>query len=653
MKKQREKKEKKNGKNGKKGEQTQEVILDLDNSEHTDSFKKGVLSLKDLIAPPSIDRSNEGYLKVGKKYVRNYIVNGFPKHISVGWLDNIINNNEDVDAVIHIEPADERTALDELTSKITQFESQYSIEMEKGNNKNSTRLQNKIEELYSQREKVEQNYINLFYIQIALNLFMNTKEGLEKQSQLMENELKGRKIKLMQTFLQQDDGYKTALPLGKSYLPGMYRNFSSDALTACFPFYNAEISHKTGVYAGVNLATATPIYIDFYDRKILQNSNLSIFGQAGSGKTFLVSLLTMRSALKGIRTVIVDAESEYGKLCRNLGGSVILIAPGSTQSINPFDIEEEDVTDEEGLPTGVKEVKVKDKVADLLNLVGVMSGGLGNEQLSMVSYILNDLYVDKGINENPESLYDENAFFNEEKQMIMQGGVKKRMPQFTDFHNKLVERAKEEKSDILTSLANSLSMFKEGGVYDLFDCQTSEELKNFKDAPIVSFDVSKLEESCLRPIGMYIALSWTWEKFIKKNPLIKKRIVIDECWMLLSKNLKGYQFTSQFLENTARRIRKRNGGLLVASQSFHEFADNPQGKAVLSNSSVNIILKQDASDLDSVQETFKLSDGEKNFLYAAQRGEFLLKMKGESTVGFASAFDFERELIEKSYVFKD
>ena len=154
------------------------------------------------------------------------------------------------------------------------------------------------------------SYISIFGIQMIMNLYCQSLDQLNKETQLLDNSLKGRKIKLMPTYLQMDQGYKSALPFGKTWLPKNYRNFSSEGLTACFPFYNAEISHATGVFVGVNLQTATPIYIDFEDRKVLNNGNVTVFGCAGSGKTFLVSLLTMRSALKQVRTVLIDPEGE-------------------------------------------------------------------------------------------------------------------------------------------------------------------------------------------------------------------------------------------------------------------------------------------------------------------------------------------------------
>lgn len=624
----------------------EELILGTDEATGSKDLSYGVPTIKDLMAPPSMDRSASDHLVIGNKYVRNFIIAGYPKMIAVGWADAIYNYDGDLDLALHVTPMDERNALDELTNKITQFEAQLATEQEKGSNRNITRLQSQIQELYAERQKVEQNYISIYGIQMIMNLYCDSLDQLNKETQLLDNSLKGRKIKLMPTYLQMDKGYKSALPFGRSWLPKNYRNFSSEGLTACFPFYNAEISHATGVFLGVNLQTATPIYIDFYDRKVLNNGNMTVFGCAGSGKTFLVSLLTMRSALKQIRTVIIDPEGEYRTITESLGGSVIVIAPDSNAFVNPFDIEEEDEVDDEGIPTGSKIVKINEKVADLLNLIGVMAGSIDNEQRSLISYVISELYSDFGFTEDPRSLYEDEVLLQSGNEFVHHGR-KKTMPTFSDFHKKLEEISKLDSNKCLTNVTNALKMYKKGGVYGMFDTQTSPSLQNFKEAPVVTFDVSQLEEGVLRPIGMFIALNWAWEKFAKKNIKQKKRILCDEAWMLTNKNMAGHEFTAQFLETTSRRIRKRNGGLLVASQNFKEFSDNPQGQAVLTNATVNIFLKQNSTDIDDVQSVFKLSDGEKNFLATAKKGHFLLKMGQESTVGFAKSFEYEKFLIEK------
>ena len=632
-------------KNQKNNEEEFNLAEKVKVNKEKNSIANGVITLKDLLAPSSFDRSNEYYIKVGNKCVRNFIMQGYPTNVSIGWLDSLFNYEGDIDTAIYIEPADERTAINELTEKITQFQSQYDIEYKRGNIKNLTKLQNSIDKLIYERTKLEQNYENLFYVEITSNLTCDTVEQLDKETQELDNKLKGKRINFMPSYLRQDDGYKTALPYAKPYIVDMYRNFNSGALTACFPFYNSEIYHENGILCGLNMTNKSPVLIDFYNRKLIKNSNMTVFGESGAGKSFMVSLLTMRSILRGIRSVIIDPDNEYARLTQTLGGVNVDIAPGSSHTINVFDLEAEDILDDNDKPTGRKIVKIQDKLFDLLNLLEVMSGGLTVEQRSIVSSVLKDLYTRMGFSEDADSLVSSEPYFDEETGEFHQSGVRKPMPTFSDFHKDLEEYGLRNNNRDITKLANTLKIYTKGQAFDMFDCQTSEDLINMKEAPIITFNISNLEENVLRPIGMYIVLSLTWERWIKKDLTYKKRVVCDEAWMLLNKNMSGYKYTAKFLEVMARRVRKRNGGLLVASQNFSEFTNCEEGKAVLTNSSVNIFLSQNSTDLDAVQDTFKLSDGEIQFLSTAGRGEALIKLGNESIISQTIAFDYEKQLI--------
>ena len=640
----------KNAKKSNKSKAKASMTVPVKETKQKMSLAGGVPCLKDLVAPPAFDRSDPSFIRVGNKFARSFMIAGYPKNVFVTWLDALFNSEDDLDMAIHINPTDERAALDELTNKITQFQAQLTTELERGSNRNVTRLQSQIDELVSERAKIEQNYINMFGVQIDMNLYCDSAEALNKQSQLMESSMRGRKVKIMPLYFQQDEGYKSCLPFGKSWLPRNYRNFSSEALTACFPFYNAEVSHKDGIFLGINSQTGTPIYIDLYDRRLLNSSNIAVFGQSGSGKTFFTSLLTMRSVLNGVRTVIIDPEGDYTSVTRAMGGTLITIAPNNSACCpNPLDLEDEDEVNEDGTPTGRRVVQVKEKVADVLNLIGVMVGGeLTQEQRSLLSYTIAAVYEDAGFNEDPNSLYDDQAILEDD--VFTHNGHKKRMPQISDLIHKLEEVTQSERNRCLVPVMNSLRMFSADGVYGLFDHQTPPELQNLKDAPVITFNVKQLEENVLRPIGMYVALSWTWEKFAKRNVKIRKRVLVDEAWMMMSKNMSGHEYTAAFLENMSRRIRKRNGGLCVSSQNFREFSDNPQGKAVLTNSAVNVFLKQTNTDIDEVQKLFKLSDGERDYLLTARKGCFLLRAGVDSTIGYAYPTSYEKVLIERGTV---
>lgn len=627
-------------------------LIDLsdDEREAEDVIAKGIYRTKDIIGPAAIYKGevkDGDWLKVGEKYVRPFVMQGYPSSVSVGWLDHLYNHDGDMDVAVHIHPSDDRTALDNLTAKIVQIQTQIDIEERKGSIRNITKLRNDVDRLYEQRARLEQSQESLFHVQVASNLYANSLKRLNEESQQIDNKLKGRKMVLQPTFLRQDKGYKSALPTGETLLPDKMRNFNTGALTTTFPFYNGDIMHVGGTFVGSNLQTGTPLYIDFYDRALMNNANATVFGKAGSGKTFFVSLLTMRSAARGIHTVIIDPEGEYMPVTKAMGGAHIYIAPNSQEFINPFDIESEIDID---IVTGERKefIDLKSKYADILNLIGIMNQGLTNEQRSVVSSVVAKVYQNFGITEDPESLRLSESTYDERTEIFYTEGELKRMPQFSDFHEELEREAIRSKDVDLQKLVRSLLIFKKGNVYDLFDTQTSPNLRNLAQKPVITFNVSALEENVLRPIGMYVAMSWTWEKFVKKNPEVKKRVVCDEAWMLVNPTMAGSEYTAAFLENASRRIRKRNGGLLVASQNFKEFDASDQGKAVLTNATVNFFLQQDSVDIQAVKNKFRLSEGESNFLIRAKRGETLIKIQTESAICRVHGFKKEIELIDKA-----
>lgn len=611
---------------------------------------RGTRNFKDLLAASGINRANEEYLVVNGKYTRSFVLNGFPAHVSTGWLDSLYSYDGDMDTMVYIEPVDEKTAIKDLTKKITQYTAQLETEHEKGSIAHITDLENKIRQLVEQRQQLELNYENMYQICVLITLFCDTEKDLIRESKIIENRLSGHRMKLMPLSLRQDEGYKSVLPTAVNYVPDFYRNFSTGGLTTCFPFYNGSLSHRNGTLIGVNMSTMTPAFIDFYNKKILDNANISVFGKAGSGKTYFVSCLIMRSALEGIRSVIIDPEGEYANPSKAVGGVSIRIAPGEN-SLNPFDIEAEEVLDRDGNGTGKFVVELKQKVSDVLNLVAMMVGKLlMPENKGIVADCIRLLYANLGINERPESLIESKSRFDEESGEMVYG-IRKKMPQLSDLYNSLISYADKNNDLSVKKLANALKIYVKGGIYDLFDCQTSDGV-NMSLAPIVNFDISELEEKELRPIGMYVAMEWAWEKFAKHNPTVRKRIVCDEAWLLTNPSLAGSEYTASFLENCARRIRKRNGGLLVASQGFREFASSSKGLAVLTNTTVRIFLKQDPSDIEAVQDTFKLSNGEKNYLIGAKKGEMLVKINNESSRIFAYSFNFEHEIVNRKFLEK-
>lgn len=630
----------------KNGKQSPEVKKQVDKS--TDILIGGSRNQIQQLATDSITYPSEYELKVENNYLKGFVVSGYPAQVSVGWMDAMYSYKGDMDVAIYIEPENQRNALDELTAKITQYESQYLAELDSGSIKNLTDLTNKIKILTQQRAELEQNFEKLFHVSTLGVMYRENREELEKDAQRFQAKLSSSIMNLMQLDMRHDEAFKSCAPFGLLSIPDYQRNLNTGALSTMFPFYNCDLCDQQGTLIGLNTILNTPIFLDLFNRELLMNLNICIMGGSGAGKTYFTSTLIIRSVIEGVMHCIIDPENEYGACCNACGGVTVRIAPDSDSRINPFDLDEEAEIDKNGRPTGKKIVNLKNKVLELLNLFKVMfPGGIDSVLKSELSDILLNMYQDFGFTKDVESLYTNETKFNSETGQYLRDKIYKPMPSMSIFRECVKRRYDEIGLYQLGVFYQSLKIYCKGGVLDLFDGQSSFSFSEFENCPILRFDVSGIEEDELRPLSMYMIFSWIMNKFIKKDIKTKKRLVCDETWMLLSPQFAGSEYTAQALQNCARRIRKYNGSLCCPSQHFQEFVGRPEGQAILSNSAVKIFMKQQPEDIASLGDRFILSDGEKSFLLAAHRGEMLIKVANQSVKAEAFAFPFEHELISR------
>lgn len=586
---------------------------------------KRVPTVTEMISPDGY-LIEKDYLRVGKKFFRLYVLLDFPQAVYVGWLEDVKLLGS-VDISVHIAPVDARDAVNQLTKKITQYQSQYMLDEQKGSIYELGILRKAVQDLEGLRENIQMNRDKLYYVTVIVSVSADSLEELEKGSKILEEVLAGKSIRARRMFLRQSEAFKSFVPVLENYCEDLSRNFNTGAAVSLFPFASPEFSHKRGIPIGINLFTGSPVIFDnFIGPPFMTNYNLGIFATSGAGKSFLVKLLSMRGALLGIKTVFVDPDGEYNRLVQKMGGSIIKISTEAENVINPFDLEEEE--DE----SGIKYVDIIQKIAEIKALVGmivegVMKDRISAEELAAVEEAAREEYEARGINKDPYSLYVENA--------VEDGAFyfkkKKEMPTLSSFVERLKKNPRGER------IAAVLKPFLRGGTLGIFDGQTNVSLK---DSYLVNFDIFDIRDQFLRTYAMYVITNWVWEKFVKKDVRQKKRVVVDEAWMFMK-----YKDTAYFLENLSRRARKRNTSLTVASQSFIEFSNSPEGKAVLTNSAAVFLMKQAPTDIDSVQEVFHLSQGEREFLTSCGVGEALFLVGRNKTAIKVVASDYEKSLI--------
>ena len=408
-------------------------------------------------------------------------------------------------------------------------------------------------------------------------------------------------------------------------------------MATVFPFINSDVGHENGIPIGFNRQTGLPILYDNFSPS-LSNYNMVVFGKSGAGKGVTIKTLIARSAvLMGIESLALDAEGEYGVVADALGGLNVVISPSSNTIINPFDIEPEITRDE---ITGREKVvlNVENKVEDVTQILLTMArGSTRSEDVNevtkqIIAEAAAEEYASLGITNDVNSLYERNI--NGIVQNNYLGRTKKKMPTIGSWYRRLVTNANQNTNpDYRVHYSYLVKVMKQyirelNGQMAYFDGQSTFDL--LEGTSFINLDISNLEERFARPLAQQILLSWIWEKYVKKNSedkakAGKKRVLVDEAWMLLP-----YPEAVDFLNKMARRARKRNVSLAVVSQRFQDFYEKSEVQAVLTSSDTKLFLAQDKSEIQYIKEVFKLSEGEAAFLTTCSRGQGLFKV-GEQT----------------------
>ena len=443
-------------------------------------------------------------------------------------------------------------------------------------------------------------------------------------------------IGLKTAWAMQEDAFKSNLPLGENKIAKMH-TFDRRSMATVFPFINSDVGHENGIPLGFNRQTGLPILYDNFSPE-LSNYNMVVFGKSGAGKGVTIKTLIARSAvLMGIESLALDAEGEYGIVAEALGGINVVISPNSKTIINPFDIETEVTKDE---ITGREKVvlNVENKVEDVTQILLTMArGSTRSEDINevtkqIIAESVAEEYASAGITNDVNSLYAINS--NTVMQSDYLGRRKKPMPTIGSWYRRLVQNAnKNTNPDYRIHYSYLIKVMKQyvrelNGQMSYFDGQSTFDL--LEGTSFINLDISSLEERFARPLAQQILLSWIWEKYVKRNSedkskAGKKRVLVDEAWMLLP-----YPEAVDFLNKMARRARKRNVSLAVVSQRFQDFYEKSEVQSVLTSSDTKLFLAQDKSEIQYIKEVFKLSEGETSFLTTCSRGQGLLKV-GEQT----------------------
>ena len=542
----------------------------------------------------------------------------------------------DINTSVYINPVPEAKSQNELNRVINQLETERIVAADRGNINRESILSQKRLEAEGLRDEIASGFNKLFEASVVATLFAYNLQSLDAYSKLLATELSKTLVGIKSAWAMQDEAFQSNVPLMKNSIKKTH-TFDRNSMATVFPFTTSEVGHLTGIPLGMNKQTGVPVLFDNFHPS-LANYNMVVFAKSGAGKSVTMKTLISRSAvLMGIESLALDAEGEYKIVAESLGGINVVLSPTSNTIINLFDIEEEKIKDE---ITGRERIvlNVENKIEDVTQaLITMARGSTRSEEVNeltkqIIAEAVAEEYTRCGITADPSSLYVNG-------QMGRLGNIgreKKEMPTIGSWYKTLLKKAEENTDENYTFHYSYLKKVMKQYVRELngqmayFDGQSTFDL--LEGIPFINLDISQLEERFARPLAQQILLSWIWEKFVKKNSedrnkASKKRVLVDEAWMLLP-----FPEAVDFLNKMARRARKRNVSLAIVSQRFQDFYEKPEAQAVLTSSDTKLFLAQDKSEIQYLKEVFKLSEGEANFLVTCTIGEGLFKVGGDTAI---------------------
>jgi len=542
-------------------------------------YEAGILELKDVIAPSALKISPKE-LNLGEKVARTFFVISYPRFLTESWFAPIINLDKVFNISIFIHPVDTAKILRHFQKKVAEVQSQITQREQKGLVRDPM-LDTAYQDLEGLRDNLMQAQEKIFDVGVYITMYGESSSELDKIESEIKSILESKLVYLKPALFQQESGYRSVLPIANDELL-VHSKLNSSPLSSLFPFVSFDLTSDKGILYGINRHNSSLV---LFDRFLLENYNSVTFAKAGSGKSYSTKLEILRTLMFDTEVIVIDPEKEYEYMAEATGGKYFNISLNSEHHINPFD-----------LPIPRPDESAADVLrSNIINLVGlfrIMLGGLSQEEDAIIDRAITETYALKDI--TPES-----DFRNVEP------------PLLSDFELVL---AGMEGAD---SLVERLTKYTKGTWSGFINRPSNVDINK----KFVVFSLRDMEDE-LKPVAMYIVTHYIWTAIRKQ--LKKRLLVIDEAWWMMKS-----EDTASFLLGLAKRGRKYFLGLATITQDVDDFLKSPYGLPIITNSSIQILLKQSPSSIDIIQRTFNLTDEEKYLLLESDVGEgiFFVGMK--------------------------
>lgn len=531
-------------------------------------------TIDDILAPSAIDVSSN-YLQIGDTYARTIFIATYPRYLNTNWFSPVINMDRPFDASIFVHPEDTSNMLKQLRDRLGRMEAQVMEETAAGKVRDPV-METAIGDIEALRDKLQQGTDRFFRLGVYITLYGSSVKELDDTESKIKSTLDGQLIYSKQATFRMKEGFFSTMPLNDDQLE-VHTALNTEPISSLFPFVSYDLTRDKGILYGINTHNNSLV---LFDRFEMENANMVIFGKSGGGKSYYTKLEILRSLMFGTQVFVIDPENEYKFLSDTVGGTSVKISIASPHHINPFDLPKP-------LPDESPADVLRSHIINLMGLFKIMLGTLTPEEDAIMDEAINQTYAIKDITPSTTDL----------KSAVP--------PLMSDFQSIL------ESMTGTQSLTIRIKKYTEGTYAGFLNSPTNVELDN----QLIVFSIRDMEEE-LRPIAMYLVLNFIWTQV--RTELKRRILAVDEAWVLMK-----YEAGAAFLFNIAKRARKYYLGLTTISQDIPDFMASSYGKPIVTNSSLQLLLKQSPAAIDLVKQTFNLTDAEKFFLLESRVGHGL------------------------------
>lgn len=531
--------------------------------------------IKKIIAPAGVQITSD-YIKVGDKMAKSLFFFTYPRYLSTGWFEPLINLPELFDVSLFVNPVDTATALKNLRKKAAQLESMMTDKEEKGEVRDP-QLETAFQDVESLRDTLQQAEEKLFSVGVYITLYASTVDELARIESQVTSLMEARLIFIKPALFQQLEGFFTTIPLAEDKV-NVTTAMNSGPLSSFFPFVSEDLTSDEGIMYGINRHNNGLIIFDRFSSH-MENANQVVFAKSGGGKSYSTKLEIIRTLMMGTEVIVIDPENEYKRLAEGFGGSFFNISLTSSEHINPFDIP---IVPEDETPADV----LRSHIVNMSGLVKLMMGTLTNEE---------DALLDRAITETYAS-----------REIVPGEDFSKAQPPLLEDLETVLRNLEGGRA-----MAERLYKYTKGSFSGFINQPTNIDINN----RLIVFSIRDLEEE-MRPIAMYVILNFIWN--LIRARLKKRALIIDEAWIMM-KN----EDSATFLFGLVKRARKYYLGVTTITQDVEDFLRSPYGRPIVTNSSIQLLLKQAPATIDVLGKAFNLTDMEKNMLLTAEVGSGL------------------------------